>query len=80
MSVEKKIKELIDKGYLKRETIRDDQIAEHIKRARKDLETAHAVLAIDEEAAFNYAYLGWGIRSAGESPRSGTITIFESHG
>jgi uncharacterized protein (UPF0332 family) len=58
MPLDKKIQELIDKGYLKKETIRDDQIAEHLRRAKKDLETARANLAIDEEAAYNYAYLG----------------------
>jgi len=57
MYLEENTKAFIDKGLIKKENIRNEQILEHLKRSNKDIKTSIAIMEIDEEAAFNYAYL-----------------------
>jgi len=57
MLINKRIEELIDKKLAKKEEIGFDQVIKHIERAHKDLIVAKANLEIDEETAYNSAYL-----------------------
>ena len=47
---------LVSSGLLKKQEIAPEHIDQMIKRARKDLETADYLLAVDPEAAYDYAY------------------------
>jgi uncharacterized protein (UPF0332 family) len=47
---------LVSSGLLKKQEISPEQINQMIKRASKDLETADYLLAVDPEAAYDYAY------------------------
>lgn len=53
----KLIKDLENHGFIAKEQIGFDQIIKHINRAHKDLKVSEANLKIDNEAAYNYAYL-----------------------
>jgi len=51
------LKSYEDRGLIRRENIGFDQVIRHFDRVKKDLKVAEANLAIDAEAAYNYAYL-----------------------
>jgi len=51
------IKDLENQKLITKEQIGFDQIIKHINRAHKDLKVSEANLKIDNEAAYNYAYL-----------------------
>jgi len=53
----KLIKDLENRKFIIKEQIGFDQIIKHINRAYKDLKVSEANLKIDNEAAYNYAYL-----------------------
>jgi uncharacterized protein (UPF0332 family) len=53
----KLIKDLENRKFITKEQIGFDQIIKHINRAHKDLKVSEANLKIDNEAAYNYAYL-----------------------
>lgn len=53
----KLIKDLENRKFIAKEQIGFDQIIKHINRAHKDLKVSEANLKIDNEAAYNYAYL-----------------------
>jgi len=53
----KLIKDLENQKFIAKEQIGFDQIIKHINRAYKDLKVSEANLKIDNEAAYNYAYL-----------------------
>jgi len=47
---------LVSSGLLKKQESSPEHIDQMIRRARKDLETADYLLAVDPEAAYDYAY------------------------
>lgn len=51
------INDLLNKGLMKKQTIDFNQIKMLLLRAKKDLTVARKNLVIDEEVAYNYAYL-----------------------
>lgn len=51
------INDLLNKGLIKKQTIDFNQIKMLLLRAKKDLMVARKNLVIDEEVAYNYAYL-----------------------
>ena len=51
------VKDLENRKFITKEQIGFDQIIKHINRAHKDLKVSEANLKIDNEAAYNYAYL-----------------------
>ena len=53
----KLIEDLENRGFIAKEEIGFDQIIKHINRASKGLKVSDANLKIDNEAAYNYAYL-----------------------
>jgi len=53
----KLIGDLENRGFIAKEEIGFDQIIKHINRASQDLKVSDANLKIDNEAAYNYAYL-----------------------
>lgn len=57
MSLEDKLQDLLQRKLIRPEKIRDDQIIKLLERAQKDLKGAKVNLEIDEEIAYNYAYL-----------------------
>jgi len=57
MNYEKKIEDFLNRGLIKEQEKNFKQIEKLILRAYKDLEVAKINLKIDEEVAYNYAYL-----------------------
>lgn len=57
MSYEDIIKTMLSRGLIKKQKIDFSQIEALLYRARKDLKVAIYNLEMDEEAAYNYAYL-----------------------
>jgi uncharacterized protein (UPF0332 family) len=57
MSLDDIITGLVDKKLIKKEKTRLDQVSKLLQRANKDLTAAEANLKIDEEVAYNCAYL-----------------------
>lgn len=55
--MKKLIENLKNQKFIAEEKIGFDQIIKHISRAYKDLKVSKANLKIDQEAAYNYAYL-----------------------
>jgi uncharacterized protein (UPF0332 family) len=57
MLTNKIINKLVERRLVKKEKIGSEQIESLLNRANKDLKAAEANLVIDEEVAYNYAYL-----------------------
>lgn len=57
MSLESTISKLISRRLIKKEKTRLDLISRLLQRADRDLRAAKANLSIDEEVAYNCAYL-----------------------
>ncbi len=57
MNYDKIFIDFLNRGLVKRQEVNFIQIEKLILRAQKDLEVAERNLTIDEEAAYNYAYL-----------------------
>jgi uncharacterized protein (UPF0332 family) len=57
MNYKEKVEDFLNRGLIKKQEINFIQIEKHILRAYKDLKVAKINLTIDEEVAYNYAYL-----------------------
>jgi len=57
MNYRKKIEDFLKRGLIKKQNMNFNQIEKLILRAYKDLDVARINLKIDEEVAYNYAYL-----------------------